>query len=547
MTRYRLFEFLAAIAMLLTLPGAVQRPADPAQIAVLMVGGGPSRQYNQVAIESNMRYVGRLLPSGATVTSLFADGDAGASSVEYASSDRALGARVLSLALDRVTEDDPTIKFRQPAIGRNIDGSNRKSSIDSAFGRLRSFAVANPTEPVLIYFTGHGSPNRRNIEDNYYDTWNESRGLSVRALAAEIARLPATTPVTIVMVQCFSGAFGNLLFDNGDPSAPQVRRDLVGFFATVEDRVAAGCTTAVNEAEYHDFTSYFFAALTGRDRVGRKVEGADYNHDGRVGMDEAFCYTLIHDQSIDVPVCTSDVFLRRFVPMSDAAVTATRFKDLLKWARPAQRAALSALQKELKLRGPSRFQIAYNEAVKRLGKNAGMRSTTDPGAIRSLNRQEQSASRYVLAQWPSLQHPDAPEAKPELDDALTALTDQAVSGRWKKLLDADDRVEISEKQGEASEIADSKLLRFIRLAKSVVLAHRLQTAGTPAAQAAFNRLSNLEARSLLPKAGPFATTVKTSADGNGAEQTAMLLRELRTATLRCCAESGAHGRGASWF
>ena len=41
------------------------------------------------------------------------------------------------------------------------------------------------------------------------------------------------------------------------------------------------------------------------------MSGADYNHDGRVGMDEAFAYSLIHDTSIDVPVCTSDIYLRQ--------------------------------------------------------------------------------------------------------------------------------------------------------------------------------------------------------------------------------------------
>src|SRR5204863_6599210 len=125
---------------------------------------------------------------------------------------------------------------------------------------------------------------------------------------------------TLVMVQCFSGAFGNVLFEGGDPAAAAVERKIAGFFAAPRERAAAGCTPEVDEAEYHDFTSYFFAALTGRDRVGRKVTGADYNRDGRVGMDEAYAYSLAHDISIDTPTCTSDYFLRRFVPAVDTEV-----------------------------------------------------------------------------------------------------------------------------------------------------------------------------------------------------------------------------------
>src|SRR5581483_7127147 len=114
-----------------------------------------------------------------------------------------------------------------------------------------------------------------------------------------------------------------------------------------------------NEAEYRDFTSYFFAALTGQDRVGRPVTGADYNHDGRVGMDEAYCYALANDDSIDVPVCTSDVFLRRFVPPTDAQVFQARFSQAQAWAPPAQRAALDALSDWLHLQGEDRLKVGY--------------------------------------------------------------------------------------------------------------------------------------------------------------------------------------------
>ena len=62
------------------------------------------------------------------------------------------------------------------------------------------------------------------------------------------------------MVQCYSGAFGNLLFQGGDPAAEAVDHDIAGFFATVKEKMAAGCTPAVDERDYKDFSSYFFAA-----------------------------------------------------------------------------------------------------------------------------------------------------------------------------------------------------------------------------------------------------------------------------------------------
>jgi hypothetical protein len=123
--------------------------------------------------------------------------------------------------------------------------------------------------------------------------------------------------------------------------------------------MAAGCTPEVNEDDYHDFTSYFFAALSGEDRKGRPVRGADYNHDGVVGMDEAYAYTLIHDESIDTPVCTSDVFLRRFVKTPEAPIFETPYSQMLGWARPSQAAALEGLSAYLKLSGEDRLHGIY--------------------------------------------------------------------------------------------------------------------------------------------------------------------------------------------
>jgi hypothetical protein len=86
------------------------------------------------------------------------------------------------------------------------------------------------------------------------------------------------------------GRVRNVLFEGGDPKGALTERPLCGFFAATRERMAAGCTPEVNEAEYHDFTSYFFAALSGRDRTGKAVPAPDYDKDGSVGMHEAFAY-----------------------------------------------------------------------------------------------------------------------------------------------------------------------------------------------------------------------------------------------------------------
>ncbi|RYG23202.1 hypothetical protein EON82_14770, partial [bacterium] len=60
---------------------------------VLIVGGGPNRQYNQVAIESNVRYFARVLPKEWPYRVLFAGGDATREVVRYTPEGKTPGRR----------------------------------------------------------------------------------------------------------------------------------------------------------------------------------------------------------------------------------------------------------------------------------------------------------------------------------------------------------------------------------------------------------------------------------------------------------------------
>ena len=139
-------------------------------------------------------------------------------------------------------------------------------------------------------------------------------------MLAEIETLPQRVPVTLVMAQCFSGGFANVIFRKANPGAPLNGRVIAGFFAAESDREAAGCGTETNSPLYQDFSSYFFGALCGRDKLGNHVTGADYDGNGKVSCYDAYCYAMIHDDSIDTPVCTSLIFLRRFADMPDARI-----------------------------------------------------------------------------------------------------------------------------------------------------------------------------------------------------------------------------------
>ncbi|MCX6360652.1 MAG: hypothetical protein NT029_12630 [Armatimonadetes bacterium] len=463
----------------------------------LIVGGGPDLAHNQVSIESNVRYVDRLLPRKASRTVLYADGDAKARSVlaEVSAAPASDDEKLLIMLLNGPgASAAPSTTYRMPEIGR-IDGPSSTDAVTKAFADLR--AQKPSSGPLLLYFTGHGSMDKGgNLDNNVYDLWGGA-GYSVQQLAAEVAQLPAKQPVALVMVQCFSGSFGNLLFQDGKPKGAPLERDIAGFFASLPNLPAAGCTPEVNEADYHDFTSYFFAALTGIDRLGRKTTGADANRDGRVGMDEAFCYALINDKSIDVPVCTSDVFLRANTTAPDADLLARPYRDALAWATPAQAGALTELSAQLKLDGDDRGTVAfarYRDARSPAGMARGGRG------FRSLVLALRAAGNDLKQVRPALADRNSAGFQAAYADALKAMPAERAAGRYAAVEEALKANADAGRPGLDAEIQQSRLLRFVRLFKTVVLTHDMVENGDPALRARFKRLIQSEQRTILPRA-----------------------------------------------
>ena len=407
-------------------PVRASNAAQRAPFSCIVVGGGPDREHNQVALESNVRYVSRLLPPGSYLEVLFGDGANRGRNVQF-------------------TDGKNRTRYRRTILAQ-IDGP----SSPAAFRRAITAVNGSAASPLLLYFTGHGSPDDGDYTDNDYDMWNDE-GLSVSDLRTQMDRLSPERPKALVMVECFSGAFSDLVFAGaprpaaknaggtgksaGTTAAPPariedrpLRPNFCGFFASLANREAAGCTPELNEAEYHDFTSYFFAALSGRDRLGRRVTGADFNHDGRVGMDEAYAYTLLHDESIDTPVSTSDTFLRSVCDLRDDDIFATPYSTVLQEATPAQATVLAGLSRKLSLTGEDRLKEAYGEMSNRT------------------------------------------------------------------------RSEDEDNEDEAAEENTALWLRFVRTAKTVVLTREVTLHGTPQRQAELKRLQKMEQAS-LPLAG----------------------------------------------
>ena len=464
--------------------------------AALTVGGGPNKKYNQVAIESNVRYVDSLLPQSAPRRVLFADGSPTTPDVLYHDAPATAKITDAEAAFETLFENrakGAEDKWRAPKL-KAINGPSTKTSIASEMARLAQTANASAASPVLLYFTGHGSPAKsRDLDNNVYDLWGGDT-LSVRDLAGEINKLPAKRPVVLVMVQCYGGAFGNVLFENGDPNAKQIDRPLVGFFATTKERVAAGCTPEVNEADYHDFTSSFFAALSGKTRLGQAVpaQTVDYDKNGTVTMDEAFAYALATEPSVDVPVCTSDVFLRRFVPLKDdSEVAGLPYSQVRALANPAQQAALDGLSKALSATGETRLKEALADVRDRADGISHIRnqSVLENG----------SASQQTLSEWRRKLRSRFPGLRGRSDSTFGEARQKAIAQLQASANDTQTILAASDKIGDAyeaqyddNELKGARWLRLMRVAKTVVLESRLRKSGNTALIARLDALRKME-------------------------------------------------------
>jgi hypothetical protein len=467
--------------LLLGCQAGVAAGASQAGLHALLVGGGPDKESNTAQIEEHLRFVTRLAPASAGRIVLFADGKPNSRNLSYTDSAHlTAGQRALDILLPNGNLGAKVLA-RSPALGAPLDGPSRLASIDRAFSRLAALSGRN-APPVLLYFAGHGSTSRNKGKTSLYNLWGDE-DLDPPTLLGEVNKLPARVPVTLVMAQCFSGGFANVLFKKANPSLPLNDRLITGFFAAESDREAAGCGTETNSPLYQDFSSYFFGALSGQDRLGHRVEGADFDGDGRVSCHEAFCYALIHDESIDTPVCTSMVFLRRFANMPDVEIFQTPYLTVLNGATPAQKAALEALSAKLDLTGEHRLLAAFDRLMfsDPIGRPAQIRAFRD--AQDRLNALRMESLHSLFEKWPALRWRDSHDYDKAARGAAADLDKD--TARCQQLL------QTSEVFGRSDVVLDEEealLVRFTDLGEAIVRARKLREHSDPATKARFEAL-----------------------------------------------------------
>lgn len=448
-------------------------PAVPAQARnfVLTIGGGYSPSGNQVSLEKNVLLFNRVLENYSDQIHqhdiFFADGKdrrrdllvhdpeslpkANQLMAEFFGNARGLG-----------------LSFRNHKVP-DVQDAIRPQSVKKWFSKMGPKMEAG--DSLFVYVTAHGG--RSNDRNNAYNTsiamWGNS-SLRMKEFTQLLDSLNPEVNVIVVMVQCYTGGFSRLVYREGDPTKGLSPQRRAGFYATVHDRPAAGCTPDVNEENYVEYSTYFWAAVSGVDRTGQKIEQPDYDEDGVISLEEAHAYAIITADTIDVPVKTSGEFLSyesKFGKDGDREFLANDepFSRVLELASPVQKTVLTKLSEKLKLSGENRLVDAW-EKTRTNNQSRGRRPPQSAAAgLKS------RIAGDIRRKWPGL----ANVVNPISVELMTTRSEEFVNmienhpsyQQYRKELEKERR------QRTATE-TKAQYERFLRVADNVILAENLK-------------------------------------------------------------------------
>ncbi len=495
----------AVFAATLLLTGLFASPSI-ADDHFLTIGGGYSPTGNQVSLEKNVLMFGEILnevyAEAPQHDILFSDGKRPSRDIQFADPDFEISkARKLVAQVNRQTRY-LNLQYRDHKLP-NVRAGTSKATIEKWFNEVGSKLTDG--DRLFLYVTAHGgrSSDRKKPHNTALYVWNNQKIL-MSEFASYMDKVPESVPVVVVMVQCYSGGFADLAFEAGDRTKGITNANRCGFFATVHNRVAAGCTPDIDEANYREYSSYFWAALRGKNRIGEPVTGCDYDGDNRVSYREAHAYALLESDTIDISVCTSDAFLRvnsRSKPDNkkgdegrELLTMETPYAQLLELASPTERAVMEGLSAQLELDGENRIAD-----LKKMADDLAKEVKSTDGAKRKKDGEYsgvcRSMSGSLRLRWPEFSNRWHPEVDRILDEEGEAVAKFLERHPYYKRL--------QKLAGEAGALARKKLdldkrwaktQRLLRTIENVVLAANLPKIADEPIVEQFHRLRDSESQ-----------------------------------------------------
>lgn len=469
----------------------------------LTIGGGYSPTGNQISLEKNVFFFQEVLndlyaeePSHQI---LFSDGKDPGRDLQYAADESALPrANELLAKIHRQTKH-LTYKYRDHQID-SIFGASNRDNLENWFEKVG--AGLSKGDRLFIYATAHGgkSGDKEDPSNTKLYLWNR-QSITMQEFSRLLDKVDSEVPVVLVMVQCYSGGFADLVFENGNAEDGFNDSPVCGFYATVQDRVAAGCTADIKEEDYHEYSTYFWAAIRGMTRTGSPVQRPDFDENGLISFEEAHAYALIESSTIDISVKTSDAFLRHFSSFDDAEQRGLTSPDsplsgLLESASPADRAVIEKLSEQLGLLH-ERLYSAADSLGDRLMNEKRQKSRSKRSISRDYNRACDAIKRDLLLKWPELDNQWNPESARLLTESADELVGFIESHReYRNMLEYGDQLSDISKQEQDLDRRWVKCQRLRRTLENIALAANLSQVAEPEVVERFEALLQSERQSL---------------------------------------------------
>lgn len=479
----------------------------------LTIGGGYSKTGNQASLEANVVFFQELLAGKHRAPRqhaiFFADGNDPAADLQVLAEKPAKSATpatdLLAALHRRGSGEQVTYRnHRVPQISGPLDPKLIRNQLESLAKTTRS------GDRLIIYVTAHGSEGPR--EDRFnttIDCWN-NRKITAREFTGWLDKLPTEVHVVMVMAQCYCGGFGHTIFaglDEKQGLAPQVR---VGFFAQQHNLPAAGCRPDIEHDE--EFSSYFWGALAGKSRNGVPIKNVDIDGNGQISFAEAYAHAVVAGETIDIPLRTSEVFLRTYsrlkpdAPAEEQKEAAEneppeepklskmtgKLESFLTDAGPLSRHIVTQLAKTLEVSlqdDVTAVQKAYEESRRR-----------GPGRSRA----RQSSGRRDLLQevtdkWPELgdekKWAESVLLKPENQEQLLFEIKQLPT--WKYYDERRQQAGETDKYSDERELRSVKFRRLLNVLETIVLERNLYLVAKPEIVERYRKILALEKSHLV--------------------------------------------------
>jgi hypothetical protein len=462
----------------------------------LTIGGGESPTNNQVSLEKNILYLQRFLSDsglGSMAHDIyFANGKEIGRDIQFV--DPTTPPPRVNALLAQVFNNESNLdaSYRPHSIP-GVSGAANRADIGKWFGTIGP--MLHEGDRLFIYFSGHGGAGKP-ARNTTLAMWGEG-GLPVKEFVVLLDKLDPKVQVVLIMVQCHAGGFADVIFKDATAGTTMSSANRCGFFATSAERMAAGCTSDIDEDNYREYSTYFWAALYGKTRTGQAVRRPDYDGDGHVSLSEAHSYVQITSDTIDIPVATSDIFLRSCSKAEKGKaeqVNAEADVDaLLGLARVEQRAVIEELSKQLELKQEGRMvetkALADKHDKERKSLDSQKRKLQRD--MSGLRGQIQSA---VKQRWPELANPWSPKVaeilKREADDVVKSIEKHPRYKRFDELSHEIDGLDARNRDLERKWV---KCQRLMQTLQSVALAANLEKIAAPELQEKYKEIVREEA------------------------------------------------------